>query len=156
MYGLLIYKSTKTENYGICRLGLYGTIILGIGIIANTVVQNLVYFDMELYQKAVVIYNWGIVAAVCTVGWILLAVGTRTSLGMKIFLMARYPLFYLCTWLVGTHINYEDPISGNMVYTDKKVEESQRTAADSLTGHGYVGIYGPGISRRIGIGECSW
>lgn len=116
MSGLLIYKSTKTENYGICRLGLYGTIILGIGIIAITVVQNLVYFDMELYQKAVVIYNWGIVAAVCTVGWILLAVGTRTSLGMKIFLMARYPLFYLCTWLVGTHINYEDPISGNMVY----------------------------------------
>lgn len=116
MYGLLIYKSTKTENYGIGRLGLYGTIILGIGIIAITVVRNLVYFDMELYQKAVVIYNWGIVAAVCTVGWVLFAVGARTSLGMKIFLMARYPLFYLCTWLVGTHINYEDPISGNMVY----------------------------------------
>lgn len=117
MYGLLIYKSTKTEIYGICRLGLYGSIILGIGIIAIIVVRNLVYFDMELYQKAVAIYNWGIVAAVCTVGWILLAVGTRTSLGMKIFLMARYPLFYLCTWLVGTHINYEDPISGNMVYS---------------------------------------
>lgn len=117
MYSLLIYCSTRTEKYGIGRLGLYGSIILGVSIIVSTAVQNLMYIDIDLFQKVAVIYNWVFSAAVFTIGWVLFALGTRTSLGMKIFLMVRHPLFLLCTWLVSSLINREDPISSMAVYT---------------------------------------
>lgn len=112
MYGLLIYRSTRTEKYGIGRLGLYGSIILGVGMVASTVVQCLMYINSDLYLSVTVIYRWVFNAAVFTIGWVLFALGTRTSLGMKIFLMAQHPLYFLCAWLVQSLINWEDPISG--------------------------------------------
>lgn len=98
--GLLIYISTRTEKYGIGKLGLYGSIILVVESVAGLFDGLLLFFDYELYCKVAenIAIRPGLIA-ISLVGWVLFSVGTKMSLGLKILLIAYTPLSQITSFI---------------------------------------------------------